>query len=100
MDDLHAQARSAGPARGHAEGRGGDGCEDTVTAAVYCSEVHCQWSASIAAFNFNGQEYDSGFVEHEKSINHNKKGKPRCYVKSSTAQDVFWPIPGLISYAS
>ena len=27
----------------------------------------------------------------------NKKGRPRCYAKSPTAQDVFWPIPGLIS---
>ena len=25
--------------------------------------------------------------------------RPRCYAKSPTAQDAFWPIPGLISCA-
>ena len=28
-----------------------------------------------------------------------KKNRPRCYVKSLTAQDAFRPIPSLISYA-
>jgi len=28
-----------------------------------------------------------------------KKGRPRCYAKSPSAQDMFWPIPGLISCA-
>ena len=27
------------------------------------------------------------------------KNRPRCYTKSPTAQDAFWPIPGLISCA-
>ena len=38
---------------------------------------------------------------HEQSMNHIslKKYRPRCYVKSPTAQDAFRPIPGLISCA-
>ena len=35
---------------------------------------------------------------HEQSMNHislkKKKNRPRCYAKSSTVQDTFWPIPG------
>ena len=27
-----------------------------------------------------------------------KKSRPRCYAKSSTVQDAFQPLPGLISY--
>ena len=36
---------------------------------------------------------------YEQSINRIslKKKRPRCYVKSPTAQDTFQPIPGLIS---
>ena len=38
---------------------------------------------------------------HEQSMNHSsvKKSRPRCYVKSPTAQDVFLAIPVLISCA-
>ena len=41
-------------------------------------------------------------IVHEQSVNHislNKKGRPRCYAKSPTAQDAIWPILGLISCA-
>ena len=37
---------------------------------------------------------------HEQPTNHislEKKSRPRCYAKSSTARDTFPPIPGLIS---
>ena len=40
---------------------------------------------------------------HEQSMNHSsvkkKESRPRCYVKSPTAQDVFLAIPVLISCA-
>ena len=43
--------------------------------------------------------YSSVHSMHEQSMNHIslKKYRPRCYVKSPTAQEAFWPIPGLIS---
>ena len=37
---------------------------------------------------------------HEQSTNHIRlKNMPRYFAKSPTAQDTFWPIPGLIVYA-
>ena len=40
-------------------------------------------------------------IMYEQSTNHISltKIRPRCYAKSSTAQDAFWSIPGLISFA-
>ena len=47
-----------------------------------------------------------GYTVHEymdeQTVNYislNKEGRHSCYVKSPTAQDAFWPIPGLISCA-
>ena len=47
-----------------------------------------------------------GYTVHEymdeQTVNYislNKEGRRSCYVKSPTAQDAFWPIPGLISCA-
>ena len=37
---------------------------------------------------------------HQQSTNHiSLKNRPRCHTKSPTAQDAFWPIPGLIRCA-
>ena len=49
-----------------------------------------------------GPFFNSVVNIHEQSMNHislNTKGRPRCYVKSPTVQDAFWPIPDVISYA-
>ena len=40
-----------------------------------------------------------GMRMHAKHEQRTISNRPRCYAKSPTAQDVFWPIPGLISCA-
>ena len=38
--------------------------------------------------------------ESVNQISLNEKGRPKCYAKSPTAQDTFWPIPGLVHMES
>ena len=38
------------------------------------------------------------YMNNQRTTNH-FKNRPRCYTKSPTVQDAFWPIPGLISCA-
>ena len=56
----------------------------------------CVWAITLVYSAYSSM-HTRGM--HEQSMNHIflKKNRPRCYIKSPTAQEAFRPIPGLIS---
>ena len=57
--------------------------KDSMNSGIHCSARPCEYLASC----MNNQWTTSPL-----------KNRPRCYVKSPTAQDAFWPIPAVLGW--
>ena len=64
-----------------------------VLATCLAPHLHKLWSIKWLPSSPHATRSFNEVNLHEQSM---KKNPPRCYIKSPTVQDAFWPVPGLI----